>query len=167
MPTSFLLLFPLITATSLGQDISYLDTSGDGSYICDTSPSSLKDYAVLTNDPISEFPESFTICSSISSKSRATYQSYFLILDEEGKPWITLYLKWKDLIEYVPYLYIGDSLLTTDNSSMVFVPSMWYHACMSLNASHVVLVINGKPFVNGPMNQEMNKSRSLANKLFL
>ena len=50
---------------------------------------SVKDFAILSDDLVTDLPSKFTICSSISTDAFTTGLSPFLLTRESGEPWIT------------------------------------------------------------------------------
>ena len=49
----------------------------------------ITDFAILTDDNLGELPESFTICSSTTSKAFAGRLVPFQLLQDNGRPWFT------------------------------------------------------------------------------
>ena len=53
----------------------------------------VKDYVTLANDPKANFPDTFTVCSSLFVKFFATDNDIITMLKEDGTPWITLTMR--------------------------------------------------------------------------
>ena len=84
------LLIPTILA------IPAIDT-GMGSLLAgtpvDQPEGRITDFAVLIDDTLGELPESFTICSSTTSKAFAGRLVPFQLLQNNGRPWFTFIIR--------------------------------------------------------------------------
>ena len=56
----------------------------------------IKDYVTLSQDPISNLPAKFTICSSLYLDRIITPPNVFQLYNENGKPWFNLKLNMND-----------------------------------------------------------------------
>ena len=56
----------------------------------------IKDYVTLSQDPISNLPAKFTICSSLYLDRIITPPNVFQLYNENGKPWFNLGLNMND-----------------------------------------------------------------------
>ena len=56
----------------------------------------MKDYVTLSQDPISNLPAKFTICSSLYLDRIITPPNVFQLYNENGKPWFNLGLNMND-----------------------------------------------------------------------
>ena len=53
----------------------------------------ITDFAVLTDDNLGDLPESFTICSSTTSRAFSGRLAPFQLLQDNGRPWFTFIMK--------------------------------------------------------------------------
>ena len=58
----------------------------------------IKDYVTLSQDPISNLPVRFTICSSLYLGRIFTPQNVLQLYNENGKPWLTLIIQITDTL---------------------------------------------------------------------
>ena len=77
---------------SLSSMIPTIDT-GMGSLLAGTAmdgpEAKITDFAILIEENLAELPESFTICSSTTSKAFAGRLIPFQLIQDNGRPWFT------------------------------------------------------------------------------
>ena len=89
-----------------------IDT-GTGSLLLgkvDGPKESIKDFAVLTDNNLGSLPESFTICSSTTSKAFAGRLVPFQLVQDNGRPWFTFIIMapQKTTTKHRVILMVGD-----------------------------------------------------------
>ena len=82
----------MLIPASLASTIPTIDT-GMGSLLAGTAvdgpEAKITDYAVLIEENLGQLPESFTICSSTTSKAFAGRLIPFQLVQDNGRPWFT------------------------------------------------------------------------------
>ena len=82
----------LLIPACLASTIPTIDT-GMGSLLAGTAvdgpEAKITDYAVLIEENLGQLPESFTICSSTTSKAFAGRLIPFQLIQDNGRPWFT------------------------------------------------------------------------------
>ena len=71
------------------RQLNYFTNFNDGSLVFGDE-STMTDYVTLTNDPGTNLPESFTICSSIFLKFMLTKNNFISIFKEDGTQWFQM-----------------------------------------------------------------------------
>ena len=82
----------MLIPACLASTIPTIDT-GMGSLLAGTAvdgpEAKITDYAVLIEENLGQLPESFTICSSTTSKAFAGRLIPFQLVQDNGRPWFT------------------------------------------------------------------------------
>ena len=144
----------------------------------------VENYVALAEDPISNFTEDFTICSSVFVQFVFLEPTDVIVmLKQDGSPWFVLELNtitrdYERLSEKMKLIY--DDPESGSHVSEVFtdtiipiVPHSWYHICMGLDtvSGLVRIVVNGIEVVNEEKDYFRNtvqwKPKSLEGKLLL
>ena len=132
------------------------------------------DYASLVSDPAGDFPDSFTICSSVHLKFLTTIQPFFQLYSEDGRPWINLFIyAVRDLVNmYERFaLVYDDEIHIFYDIPIPISPHTWFHACTGLDTDtgHLRVVINGFTVVDEVIEffikSSKMKPKSLSHKL--
>ena len=142
------------------------------------------DYVSLAEDPKSNLPKDFTICSSVFVHVvTLTDIIVFELLKEDGSPWFLLEISlrsrdYENLSEKMrlflenPVTSKLESYWFTD-TIIPIVPNAWCHICMGLDtlSGQLRIVVNGRVVVNEEKEYFRNTnswlSRSLKNKLLV
>ena len=118
----------------------------------------IKDYVTLVNDPKSQLPNMFTICSSVFLDFITSETHFIEILKEDGSHWFDVsvstltgrHLVNNTLSEEIRIWYqnIQSEKEESDwlrGSVIPIVPHSWYHICMGLDTVSGLLriVLNG------------------------
>ena len=145
---------------------------------------SVTDYVSLANDPKSNLPKDFTICSSVFIHVVTVSESIvFNMLKDDGSPWFLLEISlrsrdYENLSEKMrlflenPVTSKLESYWFTD-TIIPIVPNAWCHICMGLDtlSGQLRIVVNGRVVVNEEKEYFRNTnswlSRSLKNKLLV
>ena len=139
----------------------------------------VKDYVTLANDPKANFPDTFTVCSSLFVKFFATDNDIITMLKEDGTPWITLTMRVRDEdFKSLSEMYVSDVSVYVGiqyiyNTVIPIVPHSWYHICMGVDSASGLLriIVNGIEVVNVEVhylkNQNEWKPLSLVGKVYV
>ena len=140
------------------------------------------DYLTLADDPKGNFPDSYTICSSVFVKFvTTTVIAIIQMLKQDGTPWYRLSFSVRN------YETMSESLIlwydhpaggnfqkeNLVNSDIPIVPNSWYHVCLGLDTLSGLLriVVNGVVMVNEEKDYFRNttqwKPKTLERKLLL
>ena len=142
------------------------------------------DYVSLANDPKSNLPKDFTICSSVFVHVvTLTDTIVFELLKEDGSPWFLLSLEvqsrdYKTLSETMKMYFENPETSKVENKRFTgtiipIVPNSWCHICMGLDtvSGQLRIVVNGKLLVNEEKEYFRNTNSwlpgSLKNKLLV
>ena len=140
------------------RQLNYFTNFNDGSLVFGDE-STMTDYVTLTNDPGTNLPESFTICSSIFLKFMLTKNNFISIFKEDGTQWFQMDIEhFKDystlteritLVHYNP-ISGKDEVVKFWDQVVPITPHAWYHVCLGLDTLSGLLriVINGYEIVN-------------------
>ena len=140
------------------------------------------DYVSLAEDPKSNLPKDFTICSSVFVHVvTLTDIIVFELLKEDGSPWFLLSLDvlsrdYENLSETMKMYFENPETSNVENKRYTgtiipIVPNSWYHICMGLDTVSGLLriVVNGKEVVNKEKeyfkNTQSWKPKSVAGKI--
>ena len=142
------------------------------------------DYVSLAEDPKSNLPKDFTICSSVFVHVvTLTDIIVFELLKEDGSPWFLLSLDvlsrdYENLSETMKMYFENPETSNVENKRYTgtiipIVPNSWCHICMGLDtvSGQVRIVVNGKLLVNEEKEYFRNTNSwlpgSLENKLLV
>ena len=144
----------------------------------------IKDYVTLVNDPKSNIPHMFSICSSVFLDFITSEIHFIEIIKEDGSHWFDVSISTgtgrhqvnNTLSEEVRVWYqnIQSEKEESDwlrGSIIPIVPHSWYHICMGLDtvSGLVRIVVNGREVFNeeneGFRNTVSWKPKSLAGKV--
>ena len=119
------------------------------------------DYVSLAEDPKSNLPKDFTICSSVFVHVvTLTDIIVFELLKEDGSPWFLLSLDvlsrdYENLSETMKMYFENPETSNVENKRYTgtiipIVPNSWCHICMGLDtvSGQLRIVVNGKVLVN-------------------
>ena len=167
-----------------GTTTHYFSNFEFGPLLRGPSENVIQDYLTLAKDPKANFPESFTICTSLHVQFSTTPISVIKVLREDETHWFNLVLEVRhmgvrDQTELSEKLEIHvNNPLTNRHEIKYFpgtiipiVPHSWYHFCMGLNSVSGLLriVVNGREVVNEEKDYFKNtnkwKPKSLAGKI--
>ena len=142
------------------------------------------DYVSLAEDPKSNLPKDFTICSSVFVHVvTLTDIIVFELLKEDGSPWFLLSLDvlsrdYENLSETMKMYFENPETSNVENKRYTgtiipIVPNSWYHICMGLDtvSGELRIVVNGKVLVHEEKEYFRNTNSwlptSLKNKLLV
>ena len=142
------------------------------------------DYVSLAEDPKSNLPKDFTICSSVFVHVvTLTDIIVFELLKEDGSPWFLLSLDvlsrdYENLSETMKMYFENPETSNVENKRYTgtiipIVPNSWYHICMGLDtvSGELRVVVNGKVLVHEEKEYFRNTNSwlpgSLENKLLV
>ena len=130
----FLTIFLDFTPISALQ-VKYLDNYGSGLISYGATPNKMDRYATLTNDPIGNLPDSFTICSAIHVKYRTSIAVFFQLYQEDGSPWINFYMidSFLDDITDRFKIVFNDQFFNLWPNNIPVVPHSWYRGCLGVD----------------------------------
>ena len=147
--------------------IKVIDTYGPGTLVYGSSED-IQDFAVLSLDPVSALPSSFTICSSVSTPAVTTHLSFFQLLNDSGSAVLAVQIWDAEPPLKSIDVWVAGTKYVVANHSLFMVPMQWYwyHACASFDSSSgvVVLVINGQLIMDKKLTSA-TPPKSLANNL--
>ena len=120
----------------------------------------VENYVSVANDPKSNLPDSFTICSSLLIKYINSANNFVTMFKADGTHWFTLDLasgqrNLETMTETMKIYYedpatgkyANEMFL---NTGIAIVPHSWYHICMGLDTVSGLLriVVNGMKVVD-------------------
>ena len=140
------------------RQLDYFTNFNDGSLVFGDE-STMTDYVTLTNDPRTNLPESFTVCSSIFIKFMLTKNNFISIFKEDGTQWFQMDLEhlrdFSTLTERITLVHYNpisgkDEVVKFWDQVVPITPHAWYHVCLGLDTMSGLLriVINGYEIVN-------------------
>ena len=134
----------------------------------------LRNYALLKNDPIGDFPSSFTICSSIYLARLISGNSYFQLLNNKGEPWMVLNdLSLEADMIHTSQINVNGVWKQGFKEYQPFLIAEWDNICLGINTEigEVTIVRQGNLEVDSVMSEFKNRTfdrpQSLANSLML
>ena len=151
----FLSSFSILTLTvnfCLCTDHVFYDNFNQGDMVFGLE-NQLTDFAVLANDPVSDLPPAFTICSSLFVQYMTTNKNFVQLFQEDGSHWlhfeIELIRNFNEFTDKITMNFNGKSN-NFWNSGLPIVPHSWYHACIGLDteSGHLRVVVNGFTIVD-------------------
>ena len=146
-----------------------------------TDENKVRNYVSLANDPKSNLPDSFTICSSIQVENIVGATHFIQMYTEDGSHWFSLHMltnlrDHEKMSEIFRIMFVnpntnqfGDEFLV--GSVVHIVPHSWYHICLGLDTVSGLLkiVVNGVELANEEKdyfkNSKKIKPSSLIGKL--
>lgn len=117
--------------------------------------SKIKNYVTLANDPKSNLPDDFTICTSLLIKYIQGPTQIFQMYKKDGSHWFNLHINtnvrdYGRMSEAIRMVYIdpetgGHNMEFLSGSTIPINPHSWYHVCVGLDTVSGLLriVING------------------------
>ena len=142
----------------------------------------ISDYITLDNDPNSNLPDSYTVCSSVYVQYCTSNKGIVAMLKRDGSPWYSVEIftndrqyeqKSEKFVIWYENPTTGKSSSDQISSTVSIVPHSWYHICMGLDTVSGLLriVVNGVVMVNEEKEYFRNtvqwKPKSLKGKLLL
>lgn len=157
----------------VSKDVKYFDNFIEGDLVFGLE-SLITDYVVLANDPVSNLPPAFTVCSSLFLHHMSTNKDLVQLFQEDGSHWIHMEIEqlrnFNDFTEKVTLNFNGKSH-NFWNTNLPIHPHSWYHAFLGLDAEygHLRAVINGYTVVDEVIpsfkDSQDKRPRSLVGKL--
>ena len=119
----------------------------------------ISDYITLDNDPNSNLPDSYTVCSSVYVQYCTSNKGIVAMLKRDGSPWYSVEIftndrqyehKSEKFVIWYENPTTGKSSSDQISSTVPIVPPSWYHICMGLDTVSGMLriVVNGVMVVN-------------------
>ena len=157
----FIFIFTYVTSIANGNKLIYYSNFKFENIVF--GPEDLVvDYLTLADDPNGNFPESYTICSSVFAKFVTSDLAVMHMLKQDGTPWYSLSIsgskKYDTMSDISFFLFLSYNNPATGKFEIEFltgshipiVPHSWYHICMGLDTVSGLLriVVNGKEMVN-------------------
>ena len=164
-------LFNLICA----KESKYLSNFKPGTDFTTVGPESVvTDYVTIANDPLSNLPNAFTICSSLFIEVFTTVQNMIQMYNENGTHWFHFGLdverdfgtrsetvilcyqtgkyflgsnKNSKLKMHLSFLEESEELLNFDSVRVPIVPHSWYHIIIINNIIIIIILV---PHLPGP-----------------
>ena len=139
--------------------------------------SSITDFISLGNDPKSNLPDSFTICSSILLKFMNTGAHFVQMYTENGSHWFNFQISILESSNVQTRLFYMDPSTGAyqqepfNDNSVPVIPHSWCHVCLGLDtdSGHLRIVINGVTVVDMEKqylkNNDAIKPKSLIGKV--
>ena len=109
----------------------------------------MTDYVTASNNPVSNLPDQFTVCSSLFFNLLTTNKNVFEIYKEDGTHWF--HLSFNPVRDLTTRTEILDLYSQTEikrvqkSKSIPIAPHSWYHVCLGLDTVSGLLRIT----VNG------------------
>ena len=158
------------------KEISYFSNFNNGNLIFGEE-SKIPDFVTLADDPKSDFPNDFTICSSLYIKFMTTKNNVIEIMKKDGTHWFQIDLEhlrdYETFSERITMFYGSEKpeKLQFWDSVLPINPHSWYHICFGVDTVSGLLriVINGHVIVDTVKDLFVNtteiKPTSLKDKL--
>ena len=119
----------------------------------------ISDYITLDNDPNSNLPDSYTVCSSVYVQYCTSNKGIVAMLKRDGSPWYSVEIftndrqyeqKSEKFVIWYENPTTGKSSSDQISSTVPIVPHSWYHICMGLDTVSGLLriVVNGRLVVS-------------------
>merc|ERR1711892_516799 len=140
------------TVAQTSGSLKYFDNYNTG--VLEFGPEeSISDYVELTNDPISNLPEDFTVCSSLYIKYMTAENNFIEFFQANGSHWFQLDIEQLRDLDYFTErmtMHFGGKEHKFWKSGVPIKPHTWYHLCLGLNtmSGHLRIVLNGYTVVN-------------------
>merc|ERR1719300_1860437 len=83
----------LFSSLGIAKEISYFSNFNKGNLIFGEEEFKIPDFVTLVDDPISDFPNDFTICSSLYIKFMTTKNNVIEIMKKDGTHWFQIDLE--------------------------------------------------------------------------
>ena len=181
----FIFIFTYVTSIANGNKLIYYSNFKFENIVF--GPEDLVvDYITLADDPNGNFPEIYTVCSSVFAKFVTSDLAVMHMLKQDGTPWYSLSIsagskKYDTMSDISFFLFLSYNNQATGKFEIEFltgshipiVPHSWYHICMGLDTVSGLLriVVNGVVMVNEEKDYFRNtmqwKPNSLEGKLFI
>ena len=135
--------------------IKYFDNYNTGE-VAFGPENQIVDYVELANDPISNLPKDFTICSSLYIRYMTTKNNFIEFYQADGSHWFQLDIEHlrnlNDFTERITMHFDGQSHKFW-NSGLPIAPHSWYHICLGLDTSsgRLRVMVNGYTIVDEDM----------------
>ena len=158
----FIFIFTYVTSIANGNKLIYYSNFKFENIVF--GPEDLVvDYITLADDPNGNFPEVYTVCSSVFAKFVTSDLAVMHMLKQDGTPWYSLSIsagskKYDTMSDISFFLFLSYNNPATGKFEIEFltgshipiVPHSWYHICMGLDTVSGLLriVVNGVVMVN-------------------
>lgn len=167
LPQWIFFFFSIMTKLVYAKKLTYFSNNKPG-FAALGPESGLTDFVAIAQDPVSNLPDEFTICTSLFFGTLTTHQNVIQVYKDDGTHWFHLHFSSsKDLSGNTEtlFLYYDTSKLQKSNlcysmgqlsgkeqkntymfrTAVPVVPHSWYHICLGIDTLSGLLriVVNG------------------------